>query len=211
MLRVIKHSVMVRSRTWKLEHLLQMTAPGEESSILDVGVADVEYSPVDNFLEKHYSHPRNITALSIYPLDEFRKRYPETRAVTYSGGVFPFADKQFSIAYSNAVLEHVGGRADQVLFVRELNRVSQQFYITTPAREFPIEQHTNFPLIHWLPKPIFDKVATCLGKGWASGNYMRLLSRRALEVILEDSLVKTYRIGTQRLGMLPLSYWVWGK
>jgi len=75
---------------------------------LDVGVADREYSPYDNYLEKTYLKLSKVTALSIQDLNEFPDRYPEVEIVTYAGGKFPFLDLQFSIVHSNAVIEHVG-------------------------------------------------------------------------------------------------------
>ena len=210
MLQLMIDQIRARTRARKLQHFFELTKPSQNCSILDVGAADEEYSPIDNFLEKHYPYPENITALSIYPLNLFRERYPGINAVTYSGGRFPFADKQFSIAHSNAVLEHVGEKAAQILFLEEIERVSLMFYLTTPAREFPIEQHTRFPLVHWLPKPTFDKLAVCLGKPWAAGDYMHLLSKRALRELLREARVKNYRIVTQGFGFLPLSYLVLG-
>ena len=179
--------------------------------MLDVGVADREYSPFDNYLEKSYPYPNKITALSIYPFKEFSERYPDVRVVTYNGGKFPFKDKEFSIAFSNAVIEHVGGFQDQLLFIEEMRRVSHQFYFTTPAKEFPIEVHTNYPFLHWLSGKKFDRIVTWLGKGWAAGDYMNLLSKKDIEHLLRASNVSEFKILSYRIGFIPLHYAVWGR
>ena len=202
---------MYRSREKKFQEILSLIPSSGDLRILDVGPADVEYSPFDNHFEKKYPHPQDITVLSVHPLTTFKTRYPKVRTVRYQGGAFPFHSKQFSIAISNAVIEHVGEYHEQVFFVRELNRVGRQFYLTTPAREFPWEIHTNFPMIHWLPKPLFDRLLISLGKGWAAGNYMNLLSRRRLRKVLIGAGVKIFRISVHTFGPFPLHYAVWGK
>lgn len=183
----------------------------ETSTILDVGVADREYSPQDNFLEKNYPFPSNITALSVQELKEFPERYPEIKTRFYSGGAFPFNDKQFTAVHSNAVVEHVGGNDKQIEFVKELVRCGEKFFFTTPAKEFPVEIHTNMIFLHWLPKKFFDKILGKTGKGWATGNYMNLLTKSALRLLMDQVNVTDYRIITYRLLGFPYQYVVYGK
>jgi len=71
-----------------------------------------------------------------------------------------FGDRQFDIAHSNSVLEHVGSFADMQALVRESTRVGRSVYIQTPYFWFPIEPHFGFPLIHWLPVPLRCKIIT---------------------------------------------------
>jgi Methyltransferase domain. len=74
------------------------------------------------------------------------------RAVRADGRSLPFADGEFELGFSNAVVEHVaGGRNGQRQFVLELCRVAQRVFVTTPNRWFPIDPHTLLPLAHWLP------------------------------------------------------------
>ena len=211
MIRNIKHSLMGKSRERKYQLFLEQAKPSRASTVLDVGVADREYSPFDNYLEKKYPYPHNITALSIHPLNEFSKRYPDIKAVTYRGKKFPFKDKAFSVVFSNAVIEHVGDFRQQLYFVKEMNRVGLQFYFLTPAKEFPIEMHTNYPFIHWFPKGLFDRIVTWLGKAWASGDYMNLLKKTDLEALLKASDVREFKIFTYRIGPFPVHYAVWGR
>ena len=207
----IKHYLMGKSREKKYGRFLSLTKPSKDSTILDVGAADKEYSSFDNYLEKRYPYPHRITALSVYPLKEFSKRYLEIKPVTYNGGEFPFEDKQFSLVVSNAVIEHVGSFQKQLLFINEMKRVGYQFFFTTPAKEFPIEMHTNYPFIHWLSDTKFDGIVTWLGKGWASGDYMNLLRKRDIENLLKAVRVREFKIITHRIGPFPLHYTVWGR
>ena len=93
--------------------------------ILDVGVSDI-VSEAANLVERKYPYPDRITAAGLGAAGEFRATFPK---VTYTqieaNRPLPFPDKHFDIATSNAVLEHVGSRANQELFVREMIRVAQ--------------------------------------------------------------------------------------
>ena len=51
------------------------------------------------------------------------------------------------------MLEHVGSRANQELFVREMIRVAHRVFISVPNRWFPVEHHTGIPLAHYWNKP----------------------------------------------------------
>ncbi len=173
---------------------------------MDVGVTNHEYSQTDNFLEKHYPYLANITALTIEPVEEFTRRYPAVTAVTYDGGAFPFSDKQFDLVWSNAVLEHVGDARCQVRFLREIARTGANAFITTPNRWFPIEVHTRVPFVHWLPRSVTDRLLRWLGKDWAAGEYMRLLSRRQIKRLLRQARITDYTIYSNRLCGLTMDF-----
>ena len=75
--------------------------------------------------------------------------FPGKRFVRYPGGRFPFADQEFEWVFSNAVIEHVGGPADQLEFINEMLRVGRDVFFTTPNKYFPFETHTNAFFLHW--------------------------------------------------------------
>jgi len=172
-----------RRRKWEL--FLNCVRPGPDTTILDVGYTEKEFSPTDNYIEKHYPYPENITALGVSECDEFCHRYPKVRALTYDGVSFPFADRSFDVCWSNAVIEHVGNYEQQLHFLRENVRVSRIAFVTTPNRLFPIEVHTRTPILHMLPKRVFDAFLRGTGRGWAAGDYMHLLSERQLRRLLD--------------------------
>jgi SAM-dependent methyltransferase len=174
--------------------------------VLDVGFSDKEFSGTDNYLEKHYPYPERITALGIEEPVNFAARYPKVRVVRYDGQRFPFADDAFDVAWSNAVIEHVGDREKQLSFLKEIVRVSRKAFITTPNRHFPIEVHTRTPLLHFLPKSLFDAYLRGIGKHWATGAYMYLLSRRDLVELLAEAGVEHYRLIDNRLAGLVLDF-----
>lgn len=65
-----------------------------------------------------------------------------------------YADRQFDLAHSNSVIEHVETWANMKAFAGETRRVAEFYYVQTPYFWFPIDPHYyKMPLFHWLPRP----------------------------------------------------------
>ena len=73
--------------------------------------------------------------------------------VAGDGRALPFRDAAFDVVFSNSVIEHVGDRESQRRFAREVVRVGRSYWVQTPNRWFPVEQHLLTPVVHWLPRP----------------------------------------------------------
>jgi len=186
--------ISTKNRQKKYDYFLEQMQPNKDTRILDVGFTDDDPYPGINFLERNYPYKKNITALGIEDAPKFKKNFPEVKVVLYDGNYFPFANNEFDIAWSNAVIEHVGSYDKQKLFLSELVRTSKNIFITTPNRWFPIEVHTRLPFLHYLPKKYFDKVLWVVGKSWASGSYMNLLSINDIKRMLNELNIKNYVI-----------------
>lgn len=199
--------ISAKNRERKYKLFEQHFAVDENTTILDIGYTSSNYTTMENYLEKHYPYPENITALGVEDPTLFQERFPMIKAIQYDGSIFPFPDKQFDIAWSNAVIEHVGDRDQQVLFLSEIKRVARSAYITTPNIFFPIEVHTKVPLLHFiLPKTMFDRVLTCIGKSWATGSYMYLLSYNNIKSLLHDAGITDYLIHKNRICGLTMDF-----
>lgn len=70
----------------------------------------------------------------------------------------PFASRQFDVVFSNSVIEHVGDWERQRNFARECARCGNGYYVQTPNRWFPVDPHTFFPFVHWLPRTCWPKM-----------------------------------------------------
>jgi SAM-dependent methyltransferase len=186
-----------RKRKWRT--FLEVIKPVPQMQVLDVGYSDQELAETDNFIEKHYPYPEMLTALGTESPVNFKSRYPTVKCVQYNGGAFPFANASFDVCWSNAVIEHVGERNEQLLFLREICRVARRAFITTPNRYFPVEVHTRTPLLHLLPRPWFERYLRLVGKEWATGNYMNLLSLGEIKALLSEAGVSEYTIIKNRL------------
>ena len=155
MLRRVASRVSMRSRERKLQLFLDLLQPGPETTVVDVGVTDATFGAgsTDNFFEALYPWPEQVTGVGRTELDRFAAAFPQVRAVRADGRDLPFANAEFDLGFSNAVVEHVaGGRDGQRQFVHELCRVARRVFVTTPNRRFPLEVHTLLPFVHWLPK-----------------------------------------------------------
>jgi len=129
-------------RRRRMARFVRDFAIGSETRILDVGGAPGYWRMLPR-------QPR-VTILNM----------PRTKAelleaegwVAGDGRRLPFADGSFDIVFSNSVIEHVGDAASQEAFAREVARVGRGYWVQTPNRWFPVEQHLLTPVIHWLPR-----------------------------------------------------------
>jgi SAM-dependent methyltransferase len=178
--------ISLRSRQRKLQLFLDELRPTAETSVLDVGADELGFGEgggcaTMNFFEEHYPWPERITALGLNDGAGFRARYPRIEYVQGDACALPFGDGEFDIVFSNAVIEHVGGRGRQRQLVSEAIRVGRRVFITTPNRRFPVEVHTRLPLVHWLPDALAHPAYRALGK--ESATDLHLLTRRSFEAL----------------------------
>jgi len=102
-----------------------------------------------------YPHKNRITAAGIDDASFLENLYPGMTFTQANALALPFDDASFDLVHSSAVLEHVGSFLNQTKMVDECLRVARRgVCITTPNRWFPVEVHTQAPLVHWLPKPM---------------------------------------------------------
>ncbi|SCC93043.1 Methyltransferase family protein [Thiomonas sp. X19] len=158
--------------------------PGANETILDVGVSDVIQGS-DNIIERLSPVPTQITAAGLGEGVDFRKAFPDINYVRIESGTeLPFADKTFTIATANAVLEHVGSIDGQRRFIGQLLRVAERVFLSVPNRFFPIEHHTAIPFLAWNDST-FRLGCKILGKEiWADQNNLILMSRSGLRSLL---------------------------
>jgi hypothetical protein len=166
------------ARQKMFKSLMQMAYVTPETTVLDVGVTSDRREDC-NFFEKLYPYPHNITAVGTEDASFLEQDYPGLTFVKTDGSRLPFPDRSFDLVVSFAVIEHVGSRAQQRAFVRELCRVGRTCFITTPNRWYPIEFHTALLLVHWLPPYWFRTILKWLGKDfWATEENLNLLSEK---------------------------------
>ena len=156
-----KMAFKVRSKIYRL--LAREIDLEALEKILDVGVtadADAAYS---NFFESFYPHKERITALSDQDASLLENLFPGLKFVQGDGCELPFADNEFDLVFSSAVLEHVGSFERQKAFIAEAVRASRKYvFLTTPNRYHPFEFHTYLPFLHWLPKKLHRKILKAL-------------------------------------------------
>ena len=161
---------------------IALANPDENYKILDMGVTPDTSLVESNFFEKTYPYTHNITMSSVEDASSLEQLFTGAEFVRYEGyGQFPFPDKKFDIAFSSAVLEHVGDNERQGHFIRECARVAKKVFITTPNKLFPVDFHTCIPLIHYLPQPVHQKILRLLRQDFlAKTENLNLLSKNKL-------------------------------
>jgi hypothetical protein len=194
---------LIAARDCIYEDFIEHCRPHASDMILDVGVSDI-VSDAANLVERKYPYPDRITAAGLGAAGEFRETFPK---VTYTqieaNRPLPFPDKHFDIATSNAVLEHVGSRTNQELFVREMIRVAHRVFISVPNRRFPVEHHTGIPLAHYWEKS-FRLACDWFGcSEWTDEANLIQMSRRSLGALAPTGV--PYRTGYTGIPLGPLS------
>jgi hypothetical protein len=91
---------------------------------------------------------------------------PDIEQVRGDARSLEFPDKSFDIAYSNSVIEHVGGKEDQRRMAAELQRVGVRHFVQTPNYHFPIEPHFLFPGFQFLPVEARARLLNTFDLGW---------------------------------------------
>lgn len=90
--------------------------------------------------------------------------------------------QHFDLAYSNSVIEHVGGHARRVAFATAIRNAAVRYWVQTPYRYFPIEPHWLFPGFQFLPLA----ARAALTRTWKLGN--RRAPRRPLDAAVAKVL-----------------------
>jgi len=169
-------------------------------SIIDVGATADNKKDSSNFFEKTYPYPERITALSDQDASWMEDTWDGLKFVQGDARNMPFEDRTFDLAFSSAVIEHVGSRKNQLEFIRECVRISKKYvFITTPNRYYPIELHTVLPLLHWLPPKTYRGILRRIGKSFfAEESNLNLLSKRDLVNMMHNIKGVRYTIDTIR-------------
>jgi hypothetical protein len=179
---------------------MRTIAPKPTDLVLDVGVIDTTWRS-SNFLESAYPWPEQLTAVGLEPMPTFQRVFPAVKFVVADGRHLPFAEQSFDIGFSNAVIEHVGSRANQRRFVAELVRTCRTVFIATPNAAFPIDPHTLLPFVHWLPRCLRHPILRVTGnRKWASEEALNPLRAGELAKMFPSGV--SVRVERQRvLGM----------
>ena len=180
----IKAKIVLRARYKMYKIFIEELNPDKDALICDAGVTPIKgitdyKTQTNNFFEFVYPYKDKITATSIEDASYLEIEYPGLTFVRTEPYKTPFSDRQFDVCFCNAVVEHVGSRAQQQDFVNEYCRISKKFFFTTPNKYFPLEMHSMLPFFHWLPSSLFHKILILTGRGHlASESILNLLSAK---------------------------------
>lgn len=162
-------------------------APSDSTRIVDVGGYEFNWTLI--------TQKPLVTLVNLEDEAWERGRF---RKMKGDGKALMFADNSYDIAYSNSVIEHVGGWDDQVAFATEIRRVARKYYVQTPNRSFIIEPHLVAAFIHLLPFAVTRRlVRWCSVWGWVTKpsqaqvdnllRSIRLLDRTEMKQLFPDA------------------------
>jgi len=149
-------SLTSRLRRKRLSHFNEMLNDFYDKygcvNIIDIGGTRQYW----NILPERWLVEKKITITIVnLPGSTFPESEDHFQYVAGDGCSLDFCqDREFHIAHSNAVIEHVGDWERMKQFAREVSRVAERYFVQTPNFWFPIEPHCMIPFFHWLPEPL---------------------------------------------------------
>jgi len=198
-----RSSTACRVRRGRL--FVERLRPTDDDQILDLGGGS------GGHIAELVPYRRNVT---IGELDaEALQRAAETfgfGGLQLDGGeTFPVADGQYDLVFCSSVIEHVTGpkeiayhtedgkqfaasaRAAQANFAAEIRRISRRYFVQTPYKYFPIEQHSFLPFfVVLLPRRWQVRLMRFLfAHGWLKPVYpdFRLLTVKDMRALFPDA------------------------
>lgn len=164
---------------------------GPSDKILDVGAG------AGSVFEAFFKWQKNVVAIDkelegwlgcLPALLHLKRKHPAIKAVSADACRLPFKDRSFDIVFCNALIEHVGDHLKQELCAREIVRVTKgRFFVATPNKWFPIDQHYKLPFMHLFPRSLRKLVAKKLQQPWNDNTY--LLTKGDLKKLFPDATI----------------------
>jgi ubiquinone/menaquinone biosynthesis C-methylase UbiE len=154
-------SMAIRLASFQRERMyrrfLDATKIEAQDTLCDVGVTSDQTYASSNYVEAWYPHKDKITAAGIDDAAFLERLHPGLSFVRADGLRLPFQNASFDVVHSSAVLEHVGGFANQVRFIAECARVSRKAaFLTTRIGGFRSNFTHPCPLYIGFPKRPFE-------------------------------------------------------
>lgn len=125
------------------EKFVRLMNPKEGMRILDLGGQPEIWDNV--------GVPLNITILNLPGIaNSHHKSHHKIRYVEGNACDMPeFQFGDFDLIFSNSVIEHVGGYENRGMFAKEIQRLSNSYWVQTPYKYYPLEAHCGMPF-WWL-------------------------------------------------------------
>lgn len=105
---------------------------------------------------QHVRTPLDITIVNLPGVSKHADTQSHHRFTFLDGDAtdLDFPDNAFDIVFSNSVIEHVGGPANERRFADQVRRLAPAYWVQTPAIWFPLEPHSGIPFWWFLPRPV---------------------------------------------------------
>lgn len=127
-----------------------------------------------------------------------------------------FGRGDFDVVFSNSVIEHLFTFDRQRAMAREIERLSDRYWVQTPSYWFPIEPHFHVPGWQWLPASARVELLRRRRCGWNGPEPDRARARQLVDevrLLRAGEMRRLFphgRIVRERFGGLTKSYVVVG-
>lgn len=156
----------VPGRVLKAEKIRRLLAPSlagrRDLRLLEIGTGS-------GVIARHFAtREPAVSRVVAVDVDDQRAVRDAYEFVHYDGARLPFETGAFDVVVSNHVIEHVGGRAQQLAHLREIARMlaaSGVAYIASPCRWQLVEPHFRLAGLSWLPRRWRDAYVRIAGRG----------------------------------------------
>ncbi len=162
--------------------------PGER--ILDIGAGH------GAALERFNSENPILAVDLVPPVASGWLGTPNVEVAQADGTNLPYGDREFPVAFSNSVIEHVPKEL-QAAFAAEVSRVADRYYVQTPNKWFPIEPHYQLPFVQFLPERVMKALNRRFSFGWREkGRWepIRLLDAGELRRLFPEAEIHRERL-----------------
>ena len=184
MLRNLIGSISEKSRRKRAELFRKKFKLDKTTKILDIGSENGEN--INLVLKNTGVLPENVYIGDIdwVAIEVGYEKYGYQRVWLDETGNLPFEEDFFDIVYCSSVIEHAtipketmwnllsgsefhqAAFKNQQKFADEIRRIGKQYYVQTPAKNFPVESHTGLPLFGFLPRLFQVKIIEQTNKYW---------------------------------------------
>jgi SAM-dependent methyltransferase len=137
-----------RAKAMKIATLIETRRPLAGTRLLEIGTGG---GIITSLLAELVGSDGEVWSVDV---DDLRTSTEGYSFKLVDGVTLPFGDDEFDIVVSNHTIEHVGDRGDQLVHLREIERVLAPdglAYLATPTRWALVEPHFKVPMLSWLP------------------------------------------------------------
>jgi Methyltransferase domain len=177
-----------RFRANKIQAFLGLVGDCARATLLDVGGnagINGEFLPL-------YRSFASITTVNICMDHQPLSSELNINQICGDGCNLPFPERSFDWVFCNAVIEHVGDFNRQQRLAAEIRRVARRgYFVTTPNKWFPLEQHTYMPFYQFMPRSM-QRSLLRYAPGWGNWDVMsevRLLSYGEMRGMFPEAVV----------------------
>jgi len=176
----IKTRFSLKARKKMFDLFMKYISPSPTDEILDLGATPDVLLADSNLFDKLYPYKDHLSVCSIEDCTNIVEQlHLKKFYFNKANEPLPFKDHEFKAVFCSAVLEHVGNRKKQEFFINECLRIADNIFLTTPYRFFPVEMHTFFVFLHWLPWKAFQKIVLVTkGDFWANTDNLNLCCKK---------------------------------